>query len=68
MELRLETEMDRAERAKAQSGAAIAVAWLEHPDRLGDPGAGMAVVDGATFVQLLRDAGYIPAQPAAESA
>lgn len=51
------TALDEANREKHNDGAAIGVAWLK---RRGKPAPlnGFVVLDGGTFIQLLKEAGY----------
>ena len=49
--------LDEATRERDNDGAAIGVAWIKRK-RHGSPSKGLVVMDGQTFVQLLKEAGY----------
>lgn len=51
-----------AAKERANDHAHTAVVWAKRRGKT-SPGAGYVVMDGATFVALLRAAGYIPSAP-----
>jgi hypothetical protein len=48
---------NEVETQTANDNASIGAAWIKRP-RHTDPGKGYVLIDGATFTQLLKDAGY----------
>jgi hypothetical protein len=55
----LSSWLDEANTERDNDGARFGVAWFHRSGRA-DPGKGYVVMDGDTFVDLLRCAGYFP--------
>jgi hypothetical protein len=51
--------LDEAEAERVNDNAEIGLVWIKRRGK-SSPGAGYAVLDGATLVRLLTAAGYIP--------
>ena len=56
--IELSTWVDETEVERRNDGARIGVTWIKRRGK-SSPGAGYVVLDGATLIRLLADAGYI---------
>lgn len=56
--------IDEANRERDNAGADLGVAWVKRRGKT-SPANGLVLMDGATFIGLLRAAGYIPTQQGA---